>query len=457
MVVIIFHFAQRPKTTIFRHQNHYNLIFMKSFNWLFLTILVFAIFVQDVNAQNSLLKQSNESGIYKSGERIRVTAFSDGLPGDSISIKVLRNYNEVQNLKMEWTGDSLILFDKKLKNPTSIIFEVKAVDQFASTGLVVEPEHFQPGTKRPADFDKYWKHEKRELRALPMEVKSEIVEITEVGFECSNIEINCNGPKPARGYIAKPKSAAPKSLPIVLFVHAAGVKGSWCLAQPETAVNYAKMGNGALAFDLNAHGMLNGQPQEYYDNLEAGELKGYSYHGIENREEYYFRGMYLRLMRTLDFLCKQPEWDGKRLIVIGESQGGGQALAAAGLDGRVSVAVATVPAMCDWGGNPEGSKGGWPQPFTQNGDKQKMLQTLPYFDVAHVLKNSKATLVTEIGFIDYTCPSNSIYAAINQSKGEKIVFGVPYRGHHVDQKQFQKIWEETVYKPKMKFIEDYLK
>ena len=78
-----------------------------------------------------------------------------------------------------------------------------------------------------------------------------------------------------RGYFAKPKSAVPKSLPIVLFVHAAGVKGSWCLAQPETAVNYAKMGNGALAFDLNAHGMLNGQPQEYYDDLEAGELKGY--------------------------------------------------------------------------------------------------------------------------------------------------------------------------------------
>jgi cephalosporin-C deacetylase-like acetyl esterase len=113
--------------------------------------------------------------------------------------------------------------------------------------------------------------------------------------------------------------------------------------------------------------------------------------------------------------------------------------------------------MCDWGGTLTGSKGGWPQPFAQSGDQQKMLQTLPYFDAAHLLKNSKATIVTEIGFIDYTCPSNSIYAAINQSKGKKIVFGVPYRGHHVDQKQYQKIWEETVYQPKMEFIEDFLK
>ncbi len=430
---------------------------MKSLNRQFLTVFFFVAFLPNANAQNILLTQSNQSGIYKSGENIRVTASVNGLSTDSVSVKILKDYNEIQNLNIKWTGDSLVLFNKKLDKPASMIFEVRAADQLVSLGLVVDPEKFQTGTNRPKDFRKYWKKEKKALHSLPIEVKSEKVENTEMGFECSNVEINCTGPKPVRGYFAKPNSAAPKSLPIVLFVHAAGVKGSWCLSRPETAINYAKMGNGTLAFDLNAHGMLNGEPQEYYDDLEAGELKGYYFQGIENREEFYFRGMYLRLMRTLDFLTSQPEWDGKRIIVIGESQGGGQALAAAGLDKRVSAVVATVPAMCDWGGTLAGRKGGWPQPFAQNGDKQKMLQTLPYFDAAHLLKNSKVTLVTEIGFIDYTCPSNSVYAALNQSKGKKIVFGVPYRGHHVDQKQFQKIWEETVYQPKMKFIEGFLR
>jgi len=79
-----------------------------------------------------------------------------------------------------------------------------------------------------------------------------------------------------RGYFARPESAIVKSLPIVLIV----------------------------------------QP----------------YQGMESRSDFYFRGMYLRLIRTLDFLASQPEWDGKRILVIGESQGGGQALAAAGLD-----------------------------------------------------------------------------------------------------------------------------
>lgn len=286
-------------------------------------------------------------------------------------------------------------------------------------------------------------------------MKTVSVEDVEKGFICKDLELNCTGPKPARGYFAKPLAAKEKSLPIVLVVHAAGVKGSWCLAQPQNAMRFAK--KGALCFDLNAQGMLNGQPQNYYDNLEEGELSRYWEKGIENRDAYYFRGMYLRLIRTLDFLTSQSEWDGKRILVLGESQGGGQSLVAAGLDDRVSAVVATVPAMCDWGGTLAGNKGGWPNPFGTDNDREKMLQTVPYFDAAHLLKNSKATLVVEIGNIDYTCSPNSIYAAINQAKGKKIMFNVPYRGHHLNQKWYQKTWEETVYKPKMEFIDNYLK
>ena len=60
------------------------------------------------------------------------------------------------------------------------------------------------------------------------------------------LKLTVPGPKPARGYFAKPEAAKLKSLPIVLLVHAAGVSGSWCLAQPENAINYANMGKGAL-------------------------------------------------------------------------------------------------------------------------------------------------------------------------------------------------------------------
>ncbi|MBN1996909.1 acetylxylan esterase [candidate division KSB1 bacterium] len=351
---------------------------MNTIRRLFLFFLIG--FVANVFGRNIILKQSNDSGIYQKGEKIRVTVFFKDAEPDSFSVKIRINYSgNTENQKIRNTGGEVVIFDESVNGPASLIFEVRAGREFASIGLVVDPGHFTPGTGRPKDMDRYWQKEKKELRALEMDVKSLPVDSIKDGFVCSDVEMNCTGPKPARGYFAKPDAAKPKSLPIVLFVHAAGVQGSWCLSKPENAIYYAKMGKGALCFDLNAHGMLNGQPKEYYTNLEKGELKDYFLQGVESRSDFYFRGMYLRLLRTLDFLTAQ------------------------------------------------------------------------------LLKDCKATLVTEIGFIDLTCPSTSVYAAINQAKGEKITFGVPYRGHHLDQKFYQEIWENTVYKPKMDFIADFLK
>jgi len=327
----------------------------------------------------------------------------------------------------------------------------------ASIGLIVDPEKFKPSTERPSDFDKYWKSQKKILRALPMNVISVLLKNTAIGYSCVDIEINCTGPKPTRGYFAKPALAKPKSLPIVIYFHAAGVKGDWCRSEPGNAIRYAKMGKGALSFDLNAHGMLNGQTEQYYNHLDSFDLNNYAQTGLDSRDEIYFRGMSLRLIHTIEFLTTQPEWDGKRIVVIGESQGGGQSLIAAGLDKRVSAVVATVTAMCDWGGTLAGRKGSWPYTFSTKSDKQQMLYTLPYFDVAHVLKGSKATIVVEIGLIDQTCPSSAVYAAINQAKGKKIIFAIPYRGHHMTQLVYKEIWEKTVNKPKEDFLLNYLK
>jgi hypothetical protein len=56
-----------------------------------------------------------------------------------------------------------------------------------------------------------------------------------------------------------------------------------------------------------------------------------------------------------------------------------------------------------------------------------------------------------------TCPSTSIYTAINQAKGQKIIYTVPYRPHHQPECKQSKTWEETVYKPRELFIRNYLK
>jgi cephalosporin-C deacetylase-like acetyl esterase len=421
-------------------------------------ILILSCFSIIVYSQDITLSQTNKSGIYTKGQKIAVKAFAENLAGDSLHIKVFKNNNQLLSQKAILIGkDSLLIYESSFGKPCSIIVETSAKGENASLGMLVDPDKLKPGAKCPNDFESYWNNLKKSLNALPMDIKKAVVMGTESdnGYSCEEIEVNCIGPKPVRGYFAKPEKAAPKTLPIVLLVHAAGVKGSWCRSEPRNALIYAKMGS--LCFDLNAHGMLNDQPESYYEDLENGELKTYWLQGLKNRDEVYFRGMYLRLLRTIDFLTKQPEWDGKRILVIGESQGGGQALIAAGLDQRVSAVVAIVPGMCDWFGSLDGRMGGWPQPFETDASKKEMLKALPYFDAANILKDSKAIIYAEIGLIDMVCPSTSVYTALNQANGQKIIYAVPYRPHHQPEGSLAKTWQEDFYKPRELFIRNYLK
>jgi cephalosporin-C deacetylase len=431
---------------------------MNRFKLLSIIALTFSFSTLVVQSQDIVLKQTSRTGIYSKGQKIVVKAIAESLAGDTLHIRVYKNNAQLLEQKNLIIGaDSLLVYEGTSPEPCSIIVEARSKMENASIGMLIDPAKLKPGARCPGDFEGYWDKLKKSLTALPYEIKSEVVLGTESdkGYSCEDIEINCLGPKPARGYFAKPEKAAPKSLPIVLLVHAAGVKGSWCRSEPANALGYAK--RGALCFDLNAHGMLNDQPESYYADLENGELKTYWLQGLSSRDEVYFRGMYLRLLRTIDFLTKLPEWDGKRLLVIGESQGGGQALVAAGLDQRVSAVVAIVPAMCDWFGSLAGRMSGWPQPFESNDLKKQMHKSLPYFDAANILKKSKAIIFAEIGLIDMTCPSTSVYAAVNEAPGQKIIYTVPYRPHHQPVGTLAKTWQEDYYKPRELFITNFLK
>jgi cephalosporin-C deacetylase-like acetyl esterase len=164
-------------------------------------------------------------------------------------------------------------------------------------------------------------------------------------------------------------------------------------------------------------------------------------------------------MRAIEYMTQQPEWDGKRILVIGESQGGGQAVAAAGLDSRVSAIVLNVPAMQDLGGARAGRRSGWPQPIEnhQNLTSAQLDATLPYFDGAQLIRHSKAEIYCEIGLIDTTCPPSAVWASLNGAKGKKTVKCVPFRTHAWPSGRLRPYWEEHFLHPREKFIVDYLK
>ncbi len=187
-----------------------------------------------------------------------------------------------------------------------------------------------------------------------------------------------------------------------------------------------------LSMDINAHGIPNGKPAQFYKDLTQGALNGYRHAGRESRETVYFRGMFLRLVRAIDFLTAQPEWDGKTIAVVGHSQGGGQALVAGGIDDRVTFIATGVPAICDHSGRAAGRINGWPKLVTTLPDgtpEPAQLKAGQYVDAVNFASRCKADAIMSVGFIDGVCPPSSCYAAYNLLSGEKQVINKPLMAH----------------------------
>lgn len=298
----------------------------------------------------------------------------------------------------------------------------------ALAGAAIDPLGIKPSMPAPDDFDAFWTEQKKRLAAVPLNSRLTPVRAkAATNTECFDVQVDCAGGTPVSGYYARPAAAQPKSLPIILLAHGAGVGSSSLL----TATTWSS--RGFLAMDINAHGIPNGKPAQFYKDLEAGRLKDYRHLGRESREQCYFLGMFLRVIRAIDFLTAQPEWDGRTVVVYGSSQGGFQALAAGGLDERVSFIAAGVPAGCDHTGVVVGRVNGWPKLVPQDADDKPnttILQAARYFDCVNFAARAKAKgAFLTVGFIDQTCPATTVYAAYNSLRVPKQIYNDIPTGH----------------------------
>lgn len=196
-------------------------------------------------------------------------------------------------------------------------------------GAGVQPEKLE-GFPEPADFDAFWQRQKARLAEVPVKAELKEVPAKKPGFKVYDVKVACAGGKPVSGYLSVPEGAKEKSLGAQVSYHGYGVGGANQESWP-----------GLIVFDINAHGIENGREPEYYQALQAGELKGYAFINDENAkpETAYFNGMMLRVLRALEYVKTRPEWNGKVRVASGGSQGGLQAVTAAALDPPTSPAA----------------------------------------------------------------------------------------------------------------------
>ena len=384
-----------------------------------------------------------KKNVYKAGEKIqfRITlADKTGKPviGQKIGYAVSSGDGKLQKNIITKTDGKPLFCEASLDAPGWIRVLATLLDEngkpllkrkraiLAGAGAMVEPEKIRAGCDEPADFNKFWEEQKAALAKVPVRAERTPVPLTgrqADRFQCYDVKVDCVNQVPVSGYLTMPLKAKPKSLPAVVSYHGAGVRSASRIFR-----------NNAICFDVNAHGILNGQTRAYYNNLRTNELRNYYYRNKNDREKFYFRDMYLRVLRALDYVKTLPEWDGKNLIVVGSSQGGAQALVAAALDPQVSLCLSGVPAMSDHSGNLLGRQSGWPRLFAAKNGKPvdvKTAEASKYYDNVNFAKYIKAPVYMTVGMIDNTCVPTSVYAVFNNlpAATEKHMTIFPTEGH----------------------------
>ena len=293
------------------------------------------------------------------------------------------------------------------------------------------PEKIQPFTQEPKDFNTFWQGNLDELAKIPLSYTKEIAkEYCTDKVDCYLVKIPVSRRKQCvYGYLFYPKNAQPGKHPVVLCPPGAGIK---TIKEPLRHKYYAE--NGFIRLEIEIHGLDPRLPKETFDDISRAfnsDATGYLENGIDNRDRYYMKHVYLAFVRCIDLLTSLPEWDGRNVAVQGGSQGGALALVAAGLDKRVNLCVVNHPALSDMAGYTEkGRTGGYPHFNRMTGlYTPSNISTMAYYDVVNFARKVKATTYMTWGYNDNTCPPTTSYAVWNTLNCEKESLITPINEH----------------------------
>lgn len=361
-------------------------------------------------------------GIPRDGE-LKYSIGNDMLQPDKHGSVKLKNGRAVINMGTKKTPG---FRDMKL----SVSLDGKTYEHHIKVGFSVDK--IKPYTQEPQDFRSFWQKNVEELKQVPMSYTKELYKdycTDKIDCYLVKLQIDKMGHS-MYGFLFYPKNVQPGKHPVVLCPPGAGIK---TIKDPMRNKYYAE--NGFVRFEVEIHGLDPRISSEIFGEISRAfndRNGGYLANGLENKDIYYMKHVYVGLVRCIDFLTSLPEWDGKNVAVQGGSQGGALAIIAAGLDSRVTQCVANHPALSDMAGYAaKGGTGGYPHFCRQPQilSNKDCLNTLAYFDVVNFARYVKAPTYLTWGYNDVTCPPTTSYAVWNTLKCTKESLLTPINEH----------------------------
>jgi cephalosporin-C deacetylase-like acetyl esterase len=302
----------------------------------------------------------------------------------------------------------------------------------AEAAAAVDPHRLTPTLPPPEDFETFWGDQLERLPRRPeleiaLHVEHETDCVYGVSADSGDAEIGA-----VHAWLHVPRDRK-RAAPLVVRYHGSGVYA----VPEENGREWAR--SGRIALSPNPHAIPNDWPEERYLELQEGDLADYRTRGRERRETLYFVPMFLRAALVARMAACLPDdiarWDGRYLAVEGHSQGGGQALATLGLDGRVTALIVSCPTHCDHAGPRRGRPAGWPQLVEwEETTAPAQLEAARYIDGVNfaawtAAQGRRVESLFGVCYLDGLCPPTGVFEAHNALSGDRAVHHEPATGH----------------------------
>jgi cephalosporin-C deacetylase len=283
--------------------------------------------------------------------------------------------------------------------------------------------------EEPDDFDDFWRATIREHASEPLNIRQQRVDCGMQTIEAVDLTYAGYAGSDVRAWVLRPSGQADRLPAIVEYPAYGSGRGL-----PVESLGYASAGFVHVLLDARGQGSTtrSGDTADGFGSAPA--VPGFMTKGLLDRDEYYYRRLYVDAYRLVDVVRHLDGVDTSRITVTGRSQGGALCLVAAGLRDDIALAVPHVPFLCAFrraleitDRDPFGEIGRWLAIHRSMADQA--LATLSYFDGVSFAQRATCPASFCVGLGDLVSPPSTVFAAYNAYGGPREMTVWPYNGH----------------------------